>query len=171
MAGASSDNTPSSSSDNTPSSSSSDATNMATATFNNTAPLRIDEVRVRSGRLVCLVSVDPNERWTTPELAEVLLAAHSTLAMHSCVNDKGKLFGDVIAHTSIPHLLEHLTIDLMAHADGSPDDVFTGWTQWEDEQRGLAQVQIAFTDDLVALRALRDAAREIAETMTRTHHD
>ena len=159
------------SSGDTLSSLSSDTPDVAAVTPNNNpAPLRIDEIRVRSGRLVCLVSVDPDERWTTPELANAMLAAHPTLAMHSCVNDEGNRFGDVITHTSIPHLLEHLTIDLMAHAQGSPDDVFTGWTQWEDELRGLAQVQIAFTDDLVALRALRDAACEIAEAMRRTHH-
>ena len=143
----------------------------APSRFNtSTQPLRIDEIRVCSGRLVCLVSVDPGKRWTTPELANALLTAHPTLAMHSCLNDKGTCFGDVITHTSIPHLLEHLTIDFMAHAQGFPDDVFAGWTQWEDEDRGSAQVQIAFTDDLVALRALREAAREIAEAMTCSHH-
>ena len=45
-----------------------------------------------------------------------------------------------------------------------PDDfAFVGTTEWLDEARGLARVEVNFTDDLVALRAFRDC-RALSET-------
>ena len=128
-------------------------------------PLRIESLIVQPGRIVCEVLVDPVRRYTDSELAADLLGKHPTLARHTCVNDVGDTFGDVIEHTAVPHLLEHLVIDLQARSGGCLDDTFVGTTEWVDEARGKAVVRVSFADDLVALRAFRDAAEKINAAM------
>ena len=76
------------------------------------------------------------------------------------MNDEGDTFAAVMDHTSIPHLLEHLVIDLQTQAAQEVSDenaVFVGTTEWIDEFAGRARIEVSFTDDLVALRAFRDA--------------
>lgn len=129
------------------------------------APLRIESLTVRPGRIVSEVLVDPARRYTTPQLADTLLEEYPTLASHACVNDEGDTFGCVIARTPVPHLLEHLVIDLQVRSSERTDGAFVGTTEWIDEAAGRATVQVSFTDDLVALRAFRDASEKIAAAM------
>ena len=74
------------------------------------------------------------------------------------MNDVGYSFGDVIEHTSVPHLLEHLAISMQVHDDASAA-TFVGTTEWTDETVGEARIEVGFRDDLVALKALTDATR------------
>lgn len=128
-------------------------------------PLRIISLVVQPGRVLCEVEVDPARSHTDPSLAQTLLKDHPTLASHACVNDTGAVFGEVIEHTSVPHLLEHLVIDLQVRAGECANVTFVGTTEWEDERAGRATVQVSFTDDLVALRAFRDATEKINAAM------
>lgn len=128
-------------------------------------PLRIESLTVQPGRIVCEVRIDPARRYTDSGLAADLLEKHPTLACHACVNGVGDVFGDVIGHTAVPHLLEHLVIDLQARSGGRLSDTFVGTTEWVDEAQGRAVVQVSFADDLVALRAFRDAADKINAAM------
>ena len=127
--------------------------------------VRVEEVRVLPGRIVAEVLVDARARTATPELAAALLERFPTLAEHSCVNDEGGTLAAVLDHTSVPHLLEHLVIDLQTRAAGAADDVFVGTTEWVREREGRARVQVSFTDDLVALRALTQATRLLNELL------
>lgn len=122
--------------------------------------LAIERLTVRAGRLVCDVAVAPGAaRMTSPQLAERIRAAFPNVARHACVNDEGPTFGAVMDHTSLPHLLEHLVIDLQtAAAPPDCETVFVGTTEWTDELSGKARIQVNFTDDLVALRCFLDAA-------------
>lgn len=123
-----------------------------------TPPLSIERLTVRADRLVCEVVVAPGaQRFTTPELVARVCAQHPNLPRHACVNEEGDTFGAVIKHTSLPHLLEHLVIDVQTQASSGEDAVFVGTTEWTDEFAGRARVEVSFTDDLVALRAFRDA--------------
>ena len=123
-----------------------------------TAPLSIERLTVRVDRLVCEVAVAPGvRRSTTPELMARVCAQHPNLPLHACVNDEGDTFGAVMDRTSLPHLLEHLVIDLQTQATSDEDAVFVGTTEWVDEFAGRARIEVSFTDDLVALRAFRDA--------------
>lgn len=45
------------------------------------------------------------------------------------------------------------------------DVTFVGTTEWLDEAAGLARVEVNFTDDLVALRALRSALAFLNEVL------
>lgn len=117
-------------------------------------------LRVKRDRIVARVQVDPANAYSTPALARRLIETHPDLPNHACVNPKGDRFGDVIAGTSLPHVLEHLVIDLQTqvYARRDPNRVFTGITRWVQRDAGLAQVAVSYRDDLVALRAFRDAA-------------
>lgn len=171
-------------------------------------PISVEKVTVLTGRLSVLVRVAPGVPYaSTPQLAARLCKRFPTLPSHACVNDVGETFGCVMKGTSLPHVLEHLVIDLQAraHAQGgeqpafagnnaaasaslaapvvsspapaagsraaasaepaartapaaSAAPTFVGTTEWLDEPAGLAHVQVSFADDLIALRALRDAA-------------
>lgn len=162
-------------------------------------PINVEKVTVLTGRLSVLVRVAPGmPRTSTPQLAAQLRERFPTLPSHACVNDVGETFGCVMGATSLPHVLEHLVIDLQAraHAQGGEQlapvrvnaariasafaadplaaapaartaaappsapaaPTFVGTTEWLDEPAGLAHVQVSFADDLIALRALRDAA-------------
>lgn len=114
---------------------------------------------MRAGRLTLRVRVAQGvPRSTDARLAQALLAERPSLASHTCVNERGPLFGSVIEHTSLPHVLEHLIIDEQVRDSRSlADSTFVGTTEWLDEAAGLARVEVNFTDDLVALRAMRNA--------------
>lgn len=126
-----------------------------------TTLLSIERLTVRADRLVCEVTVASGApRGTWPELVARVRTAHPLVPLHTCVNDEGDTFAAVMDHTSIPHLLEHLVIDLQTQAAQEVSDenaVFVGTTEWIDEFAGRARIEVSFTDDLVALRAFRDA--------------
>ena len=152
-----------------------------------TAPLVIERLTVRADRVVCDVVLAPGvPRRTTPELAARVRAAHPHVPRHACVNDEGDTFAAVMDHTSLPHLLEHLVIDFQTRAavrrgDGAEagsaaayadagaalDAVFVGTTEWTDEAAGRARIEVSFLDDLVALRAFRDAIAFLGDAMVR----
>lgn len=122
------------------------------------APIVVDTIVVRTGRLVCTVVVaDPRLRYTTPELVERVMGDHPSLARHACVNAEGPRFADVMDHTSLPHLLEHVAIDMQTRRARTDDAIFVGTTEWIDESAGQARIQLSFADDLEGLRSFRDA--------------
>ena len=125
--------------------------------------LAIERLVVGEGRIGCDVALAPHApRTTDPALAARVGAAFPNLPRHACVNGAGDTFGAVMGATSLPHLLEHLVIDLQTQAappDAPPDTAYVGVTRWTDENAGRAHIEVSFTDDLVALRAFRDAVR------------
>ena len=49
-----------------------------------------------------------------------------------------------------------------------PDDfAFVGTSEWTDEAQGRARVEVNFTDDLVALRAFREATQFLNDAVVR----
>ena len=124
---------------------------------------------VGAGRIGCDVALAAQApRTTDPVLAARVCASFPNLPRHACVNGAGDTFGAVMEATSLPHLLEHLVTDLQTQAappDASPDTAYVGITRWTDENAGRAHIEVRFTDDLVALRAFRDAARFLNEAV------
>ena len=136
--------------------------------------LLIERFVVRSGRVVCEARVASGApRFTTPALAARVLVDFPDLPRHACVNDEGDTFAAVIDATPLPHLLEHLVVDLQTRHAAASDDprvreaVYVGTTEWTDEAAGRARIQVSFTDDLVALRAFRDAAAYLNNAVVR----
>ena len=124
---------------------------------------------VGAGRIGCDVTLTAHApRTTDPVLAARVRASFPDLPRHACVNGAGDTFGAVMEATSLPHLLENLVIDLQTQAappDASPDTAYVGITRWTDENAGRAHIEVSFTDDLVALRAFRDATRFLNEAV------
>lgn len=152
--------------------------------------IRIVHITVKPDRVVAQVEVaDERHAYTTPSLIAALLPAYPHLLEHACVNDCGTTFGAVAQRTSLPHLLEHMAIenqvraeagaegailnDQSAHAQGNESRrqgvqgaavspaTYMGKTRWTNRARRMAHVELSYVDDLVALAALRDAARDL----------
>lgn len=138
------------------------------------APLLYEKVLVRAGRVELLVRVAHERfRMTNPSLIATCLKEFPLLPFHTCHNKKGTTFAAVMNRTSVPHLLEHLivylqvqAIDVLAwqneqkgniHKGTDADVIITGTTQWCREDELLAQVNVSFTDDLIALAACNKA--------------
>ena len=118
----------------------------------------VERVVVRAGRLACDVRIDDaKRRYATSELVEAALQAFPSLPYHTCVNEVGPTFGAVMRTTSVPHLVEHIAIDLQTREATDSNAVFIGTTEWLDEQAGRARIELSFTDDLQAMRAFNRA--------------
>lgn len=127
--------------------------------------VRIEKLTVLPGRIACDVVVDTRRPYTDAAFAARLCERVPTIVRHSCISKQGAVFGDVISCTSLAHVLEHLVIDLQASYGKSSDTLYMGTTEWVDEGKGIAHVEVSFTDDLVALRSFRDAMLIINETV------
>ncbi len=116
---------------------------------------------------MCDVVVDPRApRLTNPLLAARICATFPDLPRHACVNDEGDTFAAVMGHTSLPHMLEHLVVDLQSQAEPLDSEmVFVGTTEWADSFSGRARIEVNFTDDMVALRCFRDAVAFLNEAV------
>ena len=139
--------------------------------------VRVTRMEVHRGHLVCLVSFAGAPRVTSASLMRRVLPAFPMLPQHACVNERGTTFAAVMDCTPLPHLLEHLGVDLQVRAESgqwftlpgaapsvSPhvtgtthDRPIVGTSEWLDEAAGIARIDVSFADDLVALRAMRDS--------------
>ncbi len=125
-------------------------------------PLRVEHLLVRADRIEARIRIaDGYPRYTDEALIERCLKDFPTIGMHACRNGQGPTFAAVMNNTSIPHLLEHLVIDLQVRADNDESRVFVGTTQWSVECDRVACVQVSFRDDLVALAAFKQALASI----------
>ena len=196
-------------------------------------PVRVARVEVLRGHMVCTVRFAVGApRVTSPQLMALVLPQFPNLPRHACVNERGETFAAVMNRTPLPHLLEHMIVDLQvremakgsdeseglgadaasvadpgaaadaasvadpgAAADAVPganqaagaasaaghvaagsaaaklaprasrirrtsavnlNASIVGTSEWLDESAGVARIDVSFTDDHTALRALRD---------------
>ena len=126
--------------------------------------IRVQRIIVRRDRVVCYVALDPESpRMTTPLIAQRLIERVPTLPLHDCINEAGPTFGAVIEQTPIPHVLEHLFIDLQTRQAAQSRDqrmrgrVFRGTAEWINIGEGRAKIELDYADDLVVLKALTDS--------------
>lgn len=133
--------------------------------------IALERLSVLPDRIEAEVRVlDPAYRTTSPELIAQVLVQFPTIPFHACRNEAGPIFSAVMENTSLPHLLEHLVIDIQtrAHAereDEAIDPVFTGTTQWSATMRDVAIVRVSFYDDLIALGAFKQALHFINQEL------
>ena len=134
----------------------------------------LEQLNVLPDRIEAFVRIeDACYRATSPELIERVVQQFPTIAYHTCRNQFGPTFASVMRCTSIPHLLEHLVIDIQTHqhaeksAGGTSAEqaTFTGTTQWSAEDPSVAIVRVSFLDDLIALGAFKKALHFINQTL------
>ena len=132
-------------------------------------PLDIRHITVRKGALDLEVATPLEVLHVDEKTAERVLHELPNLSKHICVNGLGQTFGDELVGTELPHLLEHVIIELQGQANSRKEGVFTGHTSWLEELAqtrakgyALMRVTVTFVDDFEALRAV-EQARTIIE--------
>jgi hypothetical protein len=124
--------------------------------------MRVHSVTVCPDRVDVIVKVEGADAMRTSlddAVAARALRVLPGLATHRCVNDDSRTFAEELVDTEIPHLFEHVVLELMANA-GSPRSL-KGETAWDFRRdgRGVFRVSLEYDDDLVCLGAIKTAGR------------
>ena len=130
--------------------------------------MHVHSVTVCEDRVDVVVRVGDDERMRTAGDKAVVTRALELLPglkRHECDNSQGITFAEEIADTEIPHLFEHVVIELMARS-GSPRGL-KGETQWDFNRDGHGTFRVSFEydDDLVCLGAIKTADRVMAHIL------
>jgi hypothetical protein len=120
--------------------------------------MKVHAVTVCPDRVDVVVGVDETGTMRTssvPGLAERALRVLPTLEMHWCDNPSGRPFAEEIADTEVPHLFEHVIMEIMA-LSGSPRTL-KGKTRWDFKRdgKGVFRVSVEYDDDLVCLGSIK----------------
>ena len=79
------------------------------------------------------------------------------LANHACYGDGGEKFGDVMDNTELAHLLEHVTVEVLARTNRA-GSVSAGQTRTVSEANRTYELRFACPDDVLVAGALSSAA-------------
>lgn len=118
----------------------------------------IKKVTVGPRNLEAVVELASSAPLVTSEdsaATERVLELMPGLADHVCLGDSAPSFGDVMADTELAHLLEHVSVELLAKTDIA-GDVSSGQTVEVGER--LYQITLACPDDVLVAGALSSAA-------------
>ena len=117
----------------------------------------IRKVTVGPRNLEAVVEVAPSAPLMTSNDAEGtgrVLSLMPELADHVCLGDSAPRFGDVIEDTELAHLLEHVTVELLARTDIA-GDILSGQTVELGER--LYKITLVCPDDVLVAGALSSA--------------
>ncbi len=90
------------------------------------------------------------------EATERVLELLPGLSNHLCLGDADARFGLVAKDTEVAHLLEHMTVELLA-LTSLAGDVASGKTSLVDSRRGLYEIILACPDDVLVAASLSSA--------------
>ena len=76
---------------------------------------------------------------------------------HVCLGDKGETFKDVMGDTELAHLLEHVTVEILAQTDVAGDVTYGRTYAVEGEPR-VYDIEFPCPDDVLVLGALSSAS-------------
>ena len=119
-----------------------------------------------AGCATLVVEMLETEAFTTagrPHIPRILFKLLPQLATQHCYNDEGFSFRREAQATEIPHLFEHLIIEIqnqVRRGIGAPLSGETRWN-WTIDPRGLFYVTVDYDNELVALGAIRLAENVI----------
>jgi hypothetical protein len=117
-----------------------------------------------SNRVKLVVEMPDPDCYSTkhaPHIPKLLFKLFPHLSMHRCDNDNGFSFRRECRSTEIPHLFEHLIIELQGQVHGS--GTLKGETQWNwrVDPKGRFHVYVEYSNELLVLGAIRVAERII----------
>jgi hypothetical protein len=127
--------------------------------------LRVLEIVFHQNKIVKLTVEMPDpDCYTTdkvPHLPRMLFKLFPHLEHHECDNHRGISFRRECEATEIPHLLEHLIIELQGQA--APHSGLAGETQWnwKVDPRGRFHVYVQYENELLVHAAIRLAEKVI----------
>src|SRR5476649_2845544 len=100
---------------------------------------------------------DPDRYLTSqvPLLSHDLFRLLPEMADHTCHNDDGVSFRDECRRTEIPHLFEHLVLELQGRAENV--GLLRGETEWDwrIDPRGFFTVSVDYENELLVFGAIR----------------
>ena len=115
-------------------------------------------------RVKLVVEMSDPTRYSTehaPHIPRLLFKLFPHLARHRCDNDNGFTFKKECRATEIPHLFEHLIIELQGQVQKTR--ILKGETQWNwrIDPRGRFHVYVDYENEMLVLGAIRLAERII----------
>ena len=128
--------------------------------------MKVKEIRLVNGGRVHLTVQCPSWRpfrtGQSPHLPRTLLELFPDLTMDKCENDFGLSFEEECEDTEIPHLFEHLVMEMQGQAL-TPRRALTGVTYWDwtVDPRGCFHVEVDYENEFLALGAVRLAEKLI----------
>lgn len=111
-------------------------------------------------RATLIVEMLETEAFTTegrPHIPRILFKLLPQMATQHCFNDEGLSFRREAQATEIPHLFEHLIIEIqdqVRRGIGAPLSGETSWN-WTVDPRGRFYVTVDYDNELVAIGAIR----------------
>ena len=120
----------------------------------------IRKITVGEDKLTARVLVNPGSPLMTSEDIEATSRVYylsTDIADHVCLGDAGEKFSDCMGHTELPHLLEHLAVEIMVKT-GLAGDISCGRTRGVVVDDRLFDVELSCPDDVLAIGALSSAA-------------
>ena len=117
-------------------------------------------------RATLVVEIPDTEAFTTvdrPHIPRILFKMLPQMASQRCQNDGGHSFRREAQSTEIPHLFEHLIMEIqdqVRRGIGVPLRGETRWN-WTVDPRGKFHVTVQYDSEMVALGAIRLAERVI----------
>jgi hypothetical protein len=87
------------------------------------------------------IRVTPPGLRVSERLAATVLACRPTLAQHVCKQRGIGRFADKLVGTTLPHLVEHIAIDLLVEED--PSRPQAGTTTWLERKQGRMIVRLS----------------------------
>lgn len=90
-----------------------------------------------------------------PDAVDLILGIMPGLSDHVCLGDAAPTFGEVIYDTELAHLLEHVSVELLAQSNIA-GDVARGQTQEVAER--VYEITLGCPDDVLVAGALSSAA-------------
>ncbi len=128
--------------------------------------MRIHQITVLRDerRIKMTVEMPDPDRYLTsqvPHLPRALFRVLPSMARHTCHNDHGVPFRKECQRTEIPHLFEHLVLELQAQAQFAT--VLRGDTEWNwrENPRGFFTVTVDYDNELLVIGAIKLAERMI----------
>ena len=117
-----------------------------------------------SNRVKLVVEMADPDCYTTkhaPHIPKLLFKLFPHLARHRCENDNGYSFRRECQSTEIPHLFEHLIIELQGQVQRA--GTLKGETQWNwrVDPKGRFHVYVEYDNEMLVLGAIRVAERII----------
>ena len=117
------------------------------------------KITVGTDKLTARVLVNPGMPLSTSEDLEATARVYylaPAIAGHLCLGDTGSKFQDCMGNTELPHLLEHLSVEIMRET-GLAGDISCGRTRGVESDERLFDVELSCPDDALTIGALSSA--------------
>jgi hypothetical protein len=118
------------------------------------------------GKVRLVVEIPETEALHTaqaPHMPRILFRMFPYLAAQRCRNDLGVSFRREALSTEIPHLFEHLLLEIQKQVHRGVDSAMQGETEWNwtIDPRGRFHVTVGYSNEIVVLACIRLSERII----------